>query len=93
MLLLSCALPQNPASQGSSAQLALDEQLEAGQHAQQARLELEALEEVLTQDGLSESDLVELRLRLEAAKTEVAHAGEALERSEAKMSPEGLSPP
>lgn len=88
-LLLACALPQSPASEGSRAATALDAQLEAGQHARQARNELEALEEVLTQDGLSESDLRAIRQRLEAAKDEAAQTEAALGRAEAGLGPAG----
>lgn len=84
-LLLSCALPQDPSAPGSAAEGALNAQFEAGEHARTARNELEALEEVLTQDGLSEADLLDIRARLEAAKVARAEAELALDKAEAAL--------
>ncbi len=84
-LLLSCALAQDPPAPGSPAQIALDAQLKAGKHAHAARMELEALEEVLTQDGVSAEELHVIRARLEAAKAESAKAEQALEDAEGAL--------
>jgi hypothetical protein len=83
--LLSCALAQDSPSPGSPAQAALDAQLKAGEHAHFARMELEVLEEVLTQDGVSEEDLHVIRARLEAAKLECAKADQALDDAEGAL--------
>lgn len=84
-LLLSCALAQDSPSPGSPAQTALNAQLKAGEHAHAARMELEALEEVLTQDGVREEDLHVIRARLEAAKVESAKAEQALDDAEGAL--------
>ncbi len=84
-LLLACALAQDSPKTGSPAVDAMDAQLEAREHAKAARLELEALEEVLTQEELSAGDLGVIRVRLEAAKAEAAQAEAALERTETRL--------
>lgn len=86
-LLLACALAQDSPTSGSAAQAALDAQLEAGKHAHDTRMELEALEEILTQDGLNGQDLSGIRARLEAAKVESAKAEQALDAAEAALGP------
>ena len=83
--LLSCALAQDSPSPGSPAQTALDAQLKAGEHAHAARMDLEALEEVLTHDGVSEEDLHVIRARLEASKVEYARAEQALDDAEGAL--------
>jgi hypothetical protein len=84
-LLLACALAQDSPKAGSPAADAMNTQLEAGEHAKAARLELEALEEVLTQEELSAQDLGTIRARLESAKVEAAEAEAALDETETAL--------